>query len=323
MGGSGSETRTCIAIDQNNAIIFCSITEADAHCPLEASLFPLTDPGAGAFYDNTIQNDGGDQKEMIISKLQMPQLQTNTNSVLPITCTTCDGSIAINVTSGDGMFTYDWSNGVSQSNISDTSSMINNLCPGNYSVIVSNVNYCNLSDTITIILGAQSGGLTIDATPDVSTITEGNSVQLIATGAVSYTWNPSSSLTCFDCPNPIAQPSQNTIYIVTGTDTDGCTGSDTVVVNVLQLPQPNFEFPNVITPNSDGTNDIFEIENLPENTEVLILNRWGNVVFSSDNYQNNWDGKDSSGRTLVTGVYTYKFKMASGTNGHGFLYLIR
>jgi gliding motility-associated-like protein len=188
---------------------------------------------------------------------------------------------------------------------------------------VSNVNYCNLSDTITIILGAQSGGLTIDATPDISTITEGESVQFNASGATSYTWSPSSYLTCDNCPNPIAQPSQNTIYIVTGTDTDGCTGSDTVVVNVLQLPQPNFEFPNVITPNSDGTNDVFEIQNLPENTEVLILNRWGNVVFSSDNYQNNWDGNDTSGKELVDGVYTYKFTTKAGKTGHGFVHLVR
>jgi gliding motility-associated-like protein len=221
------------------------------------------------------------------------------------------------------MYTYEWSNGVSQSNISDTSSMINNLCPGNYSVIVSNVNYCNLSDTITLILGAQSGGLTIDATPDISTITEGDSVQLNATGGVSYTWSPSSSLTCFDCPDPTAQPSQNTTYIVNGTDINGCSGSDTVVVNVLPLPQPNFEFPNVITPNSDGTNDIFEIENLPENTEVLILNRWGIVVFSSSNYQNNWDGKDNSGKELVAGVYTYYYKTKDGKMGHGFVHSIR
>ena len=84
-----------------------------------------------------------------------------------------------------------------------------------------------------------------------------------------------------------------------------------------------FVFPNIITPNSDGINDLFEVANLPESTEVLIFNRWGNVVFSSTNYQNNWDGKDNSGRTLVTGVYTYKFKMESGTIAHGFLHLIK
>lgn len=94
-----------------------------------------------------------------------------------------------------------------------------------------------------------------------------------------------------------------------------CTDSATSI-----LP---FEFPNVISANDDGINDFFEIDNLPENTEVIILNRWGNVVFSSDNYQNNWDGKDNSGRTLVDGVYTYTFSTVFGKRGHGFLHLVR
>jgi gliding motility-associated-like protein len=84
-----------------------------------------------------------------------------------------------------------------------------------------------------------------------------------------------------------------------------------------------FEFPNVFTPNSDGINNLFEIKDLPENTEVIILNRWGNVVFSSSNYQNNWDGKDTSGKELVDGVYTYKFKTEIGEIGHGFVQILR
>jgi flagellar hook assembly protein FlgD len=66
-----------------------------------------------------------------------------------------------------------------------------------------------------------------------------------------------------------------------------------------------------------------EVKNLPENTEVIILNRWGNVVFYTTNYQNNWDGKDDSGRALVDGVYTYKFITKTGVIGHGFVHLIR
>jgi gliding motility-associated-like protein len=88
-------------------------------------------------------------------------------------------------------------------------------------------------------------------------------------------------------------------------------------------PDFSFEFPNVITPNGDGINDIFEIENLPENTEVIILNRWGNIVFSATNYQNNWDGKDTSGKNLVEGIYTYKFNTKEGKVGHGFLHLVK
>jgi len=93
--------------------------------------------------------------------------------------------------------------------------------------------------------------------------------------------------------------------------------SDTII------PILPFEFPNVITPNGDGTNDLFEIQDLPENTEVIILNRWGNVVFSSINYQNNWDGKDALGNELVDGVYTYKYKTKDAKIGHGFVNLVR
>jgi gliding motility-associated-like protein len=81
--------------------------------------------------------------------------------------------------------------------------------------------------------------------------------------------------------------------------------------------------PNVITPNLDGINDLFEIKNLSQNTEVIILNRWGNLVYSSANYQNDWDGKDTSGKELADGVYTYKFTTETGAIGHGFVHLIR
>jgi gliding motility-associated-like protein len=81
--------------------------------------------------------------------------------------------------------------------------------------------------------------------------------------------------------------------------------------------------PNVISTNDDGTNDRFEIGNLPENSELIVLNRWGTVVFSSDNYQNNWDGRDNSGKILVEGVYTYKLKIKEDEVLHGFLHLVR
>jgi gliding motility-associated-like protein len=89
------------------------------------------------------------------------------------------------------------------------------------------------------------------------------------------------------------------------------------------IPDSPLLIPNVISPNNDGINDFFEIENLQENTEVIILNRWGNVVFSSTNYQNNWGGKDTSGKELADGVYTYKITTKDGVTSHGFVHLVR
>lgn len=67
----------------------------------------------------------------------------------------------------------------------------------------------------------------------------GDSTQLNATGAVSYAWNASPSLTSLVIPNPFAFPSSLTTYTVTGTDANGCTDQDQVTVSTLSLPGVN------------------------------------------------------------------------------------
>jgi gliding motility-associated-like protein len=118
------------------------------------------------------------------------------------------------------------------------------------------------------------------------------------------------------------------LTFVNGTCGEGSTCSDELLIEFENCDDEvandsDFSFPNVLTANDDGVNDLFEIQNLPENTELIILNRWGNVVFSSQNYQNNWDGKDNSGKDLVDGVYTYKYTAQDGKTGHGFVHLVR
>lgn len=69
--------------------------------------------------------------------------------------------------------------------------------------------------------------------------------------------------------------------------------------------------PNVFTPNDDGINDNFEIEGLEQfdRVELLIFNRWGNEVYRSTNYQNNWNGQN-----LLEGVYYYQMTTDKGGN---------
>ena len=90
--------------------------------------------------------------------------------------------------------------------------------------------------------------------------------------------------------------------------------------------------PEAFTPDGDGINDEFVIEGIelfPDN-EIVILNRWGNVVFQTANYQNNWTGTSSSnmnlgGEDLPTGTYYYIFdpKKEGYEVYKGYIYLQR
>jgi len=160
--------------------------------------------------------------------------------------------------------------------------------------------------------------------PDTVYLCQGDTLLLNAGEGISWEWGGDASTNTsqfYIVTNP-------GIFSATVTSTCGL-GSDQIVVLPCTNEEPTdssfveFIFPNVFTPNFDGTNDLFEIQDLPENTELIILNRWGNVVFSTTNYQNNWDGKDATGKELVDGVYTYKFTTKASGTGHGFVHLVR
>jgi len=76
--------------------------------------------------------------------------------------------------------------------------------------------------------------------------------------------------------------------------------------------------PNVITPNNDGFNDIFIIENLPLYSHLIVRNKKGIIVYNSINYKNNWNGDD-----LITGNYLYELKLPDGNVIYGSLDIVK
>ena len=86
-----------------------------------------------------------------------------------------------------------------------------------------------------------------------------------------------------------------------------CDAGEEVIITVYDLV-----IPSVITPNEDGKNDYFII---PYNTipaELTIFNRWGNIEFTNDNYENDWSGRNNNGTELTGDTYFYVLKFENG-----------
>ncbi len=64
--------------------------------------------------------------------------------------------------------------------------------------------------------------------------------------------------------------------------------------------------PNILTPNSDTYNECFVIKGIDKEVwDLYIYNRWGQEIYHSTDYQNQWKGADKNGNTLPSGVYYY------------------
>lgn len=147
-------------------------------------------------------------------------------------------------------------------------------------------------------------GPTVTATLD-TLIDLGGSADLIAVGSGpgTYSWDPPEFVDCDTCATTFASPYLNTLYIVTHTDVNGCSATDTVDVMVNFIE--GIDVPSAFSPNADGNNDILFVKGIGiESMTFTIYNRYGQKVFESDNQQIGWDGT-FRGRPENSGVFTW------------------
>jgi gliding motility-associated-like protein len=80
-------------------------------------------------------------------------------------------------------------------------------------------------------------------------------------------------------------------------------------IEIIDVKETVANAPNVFTPNNDGINDYWTLENnyTFQNCNLLIFNNIGNIVFESRGYENNWDGT-ARGSQLPVGTYYFIFK---------------
>ncbi|WP_109851820.1 gliding motility-associated C-terminal domain-containing protein [Aquimarina sp. AU58] len=176
---------------------------------------------------------------------------------------------------------------------------------------------------------------TIEAGDDEEII-QGQEVQLNATasGNGTFVWTPSIGLTNTNIANPIANPDQTTTYTVLFTSDQGCIEEDTVTVYVeaQEEDQTRYGF----SPDGDGINEYWEIHNIENypNNKVSIYNRWGDIVFEVEGYNNTsrvFRGianrkRSLGGDKLPEGTYFFNIKIEGSHNlkkQTGFLVLKR
>ncbi len=140
-------------------------------------------------------------------------------------------------------------------------------------------------------------------------------LEAVPISAGNVFWSPDENIDCPTCLNVVADPLITTTYYPSIIDPNGCIGRDTVVVKV------NFEeiveVPSAFSPNGDGVNDSLHVLGVGlVNINFKVYNRYGQMVFSTDNINKGWDGT-MDGKPLNQGVfaYTLKYDLINGTHG--------
>jgi len=156
--------------------------------------------------------------------------------------------------------------------------------------------------------------------PDDQRLLKGDSTELttFANSADSIMWEPSVGLSCTTCIRPVARPLASQQYSVTAVDREyGCVNRDSTVVTVYeQCEEEQIFVPNTFTPNGDGKNDRLYVRTLGVKKlfHFRVFNRWGELMFETDHLNEGWDGTNSSGKKLNSGVYVYVVKVLCYNN---------
>ena len=263
-------------------------------------------------YSLTVTTDGCSSSDTI-TVTTTPLPNANAGSDVSI----CEGSSA--QLSASGGSSYLWLNpvGLSDANISNPIAMPTNSIQ--YIVEVSD-GACKSYDTVSVNLLPQPVAF---AGAD-TTIYSGKPYALsaVAPGAVTVIWAPPTGLSSSTILNPIATLEQSTTYLFTVFDGNNCSTTDTIHITVI--PNPEITIYNTFTPNQDGINDTWEVDNIaqyPDN-HLRIYNRNGHVVYDKFGYNNEWDGK-YYGSDLPAATYYFTLEIEGFETYKGDITIIR
>ncbi len=219
----------------------------------------------------------------------------------------CNGFIELTPNGGLPPYMYTWEDFPEMSGIS----AISDLCAGSYNVTVSDASGQSLA--LSVDIEEVSVSVETEVSHPTGLMAADGTITLNATGgAAPYTYSWTDS----DCSGPECEGLQNGEYWIVVTDQKGC--DEVVNVTLDGTDIPCLSQRNIITPDLD-TNREFLIACLEDtdyqNNSIEIYNRWGQLVFQTENYDNTWTATSRSDDPLPEGGYFYVLiiNMADGT----------
>lgn len=222
---------------------------------------------------------------------------------------------------------WNFGNGQTSSNASTSTTY---TASGNHNVTLIATSTSGCSDTITkaiLVYNTPNAPIVITNSPVACPGDEFTfSVQAIS--GASYFWSGPNNFTSNNPNNKLTAENEvegnYTVYI----SINGCESPvSTISLDILgQLVPLVTDFPNVITPNNDGINDVLDMNQYFSSClsfKIVLFNRWGNQVWEQESAGPVFEGKDmNSGNPLADGVYFYKLTYGSEER-QGFITIVR
>ena len=240
----------------------------------------------------------------------------NISSADSIEVNVCKGSALFKILQQDANSNFIWNFGDGSPTVQTAEGILQQVHEfkrtGNYIVTLTIINCAVQSETRILKIKVYEPYVAFMPTDTI--IAKGASIVLFPLhqqGVVAYNWQPNYNITDITTKNPAVSPLINTEYLLTVTDTSGCTSSASFNVKVFDA----FFMPNAFTPNADGRNDVFRIPPgmISNLKNFSIYNRWGQLVFSTSNILQGWYGK-FNGVLADSGTYVWSITYLSLQN---------
>lgn len=225
----------------------------------------------------------------------------------------CINTVTLQANSGTS---YNWSNGETTSTI-----VVSPEEETTYSVTIS-TGTCVGSASITIPGPSQTQEYSLE---DTIYIASGETTSFSGPANFqAYVWSPGNQLHDSTVQVVVFNGTETQSITLTATHPDGCIIQETIVVVVVELTVPNG-----FSPNGDHVNDLFVIPELVNyQGKLIVWNRWGDIVFRSNDYQNNWGGTCDTGACfenggdVTAGTYFYSLDVG-GITKEGYITIVR